>query len=181
MTQPAALPVYPWFLPLWQQWCTLAQQQRLGQGLLLTGLEGIGVAECAIALGRYLLCEHPQPDAQCGRCKGCLLLAANTHSDLLEVTPEEGSAVIKVDQIRAIGDFVANTAQQAGRKVVVISPAEALHTHAANALLKNWKNRWALPFLFWPVATLRACCPPLKAAAPSGICQHLPYKWPQNG
>ena len=39
--------------------------------------------------------------------------------------------------MRGLADFVGMSAHQGGRRVVVIHPAEAMNTNAANALLKN--------------------------------------------
>ena len=45
--------------------------------------------------------------------------------------------MIKIDQIRAVADFIALTTHRAGYRVLLIHPAEALHPAAANALLKT--------------------------------------------
>ncbi len=41
-----------------------------------------------------------------------------------------------IDQVRDIGDFLALASHRGGRRVVVLTPAEALNAPAANALLK---------------------------------------------
>lgn len=47
------------------------------------------------------------------------------------------SKEVSVDQIRGLSDFLGMTAHQGGKRVVVVHPAEAMNTNAANALLKN--------------------------------------------
>ena len=47
------------------------------------------------------------------------------------------SKEITIDQVRNLADFAGMSAHQGGRRVVVICPAEAMNTNAANALLKN--------------------------------------------
>jgi DNA polymerase-3 subunit delta' len=64
------------------------------------------------------------------------LIQAATHPDIVDVGLEEKSKQIKVEQIRAIIDFVGKTPQMGGMKIVVIEPAEQLNLNAANALLK---------------------------------------------
>ncbi|MFP5440907.1 MAG: DNA polymerase III subunit delta' [Gammaproteobacteria bacterium] len=147
-------------LPLpWQHaaWTALQARaaERLPHALLLTGEPGIGKRRFADAFAAWLLCDTPQstslPSA-CGRCKSCLLAAAGTHPDLLVVVPEamrasedgEGdgkkkkpSREIRVDDVRALIGFAAQTAQFGGRRVVVIEPAQAMNVNAANALLKT--------------------------------------------
>lgn len=51
--------------------------------------------------------------------------------------PETQGKAIKIDQIRALSQFVSQTAQQGGRKIIVLGPVEQLNIPAANALLKN--------------------------------------------
>lgn len=130
-------PPYPWFETQWQTFAQQVDVDRLPHALLLIGQEGVGCLEMAQAMAQYLLCNAPQESISCGRCKSCLLLKADSHPDLLHVFLEEKSKAIKISQIRRISDLTANTAQQGGRKLVIIHPAEAMNANAANALLKN--------------------------------------------
>lgn len=130
-------PPYPWFSDQWQAFVQQVAANRLPHALLLIGQEGIGTADLAQAMAQYLLCTAPQREANCGRCKPCLLLKGDSHPDLLQVGLEEKARAIKIAQIRRISEVTANTAQQGGRKLVVIHPAETMNANAANALLKN--------------------------------------------
>ncbi len=47
------------------------------------------------------------------------------------------SKEITIEQIRGMSDFLAMSAHQGGRRVIVIYPAEAMNHNAANALLKS--------------------------------------------
>ena len=84
----------------------------------------------------------------------CHWLSQGNHPDYREIVPEAASEdedeaeeaakpdkakslVIKIDQIRAIADFVSLTTHRAGYRVLLIHPAEAMHPGAANALLKT--------------------------------------------
>lgn len=133
----SALVPLPWQQDAWAQLSQQIQSQRLPHGLLLAGTEGVGKLRLAQVLARRLLCLTQAADLACGTCKGCQLLAAGTHPDLLWLAPEAAGKAIKIDAVRAANDFLAKTAQQGGRKVVLISPAEAMTTAAANALLKS--------------------------------------------
>lgn len=125
---------YPWQDALWQQ---LAGRTQHAHAYLLHGPAGIGKRALAERLMYRLLCQNPQGLEACGTCKSCHLLAAGTHPDNYVLEPEEADKPIKVDQVRDLVGFVVQTAQLAGRKVVLVEPAEAMNLNAANALLKS--------------------------------------------
>lgn len=105
--------------------------------------------------------DKPRP---CGRCASCRLVQARSHPDLMVLIPEsvgaamgwvadgggeEGGAgaadaagkrkpskEIRVADVRRILAFAHTTAARNQGKVVVMYPAEAMNTIAANALLK---------------------------------------------
>ena len=104
---------------------------------LLHGPAGIGKRVLANQLAARLLCQQPLALAACGECKSCHLLAAGTHSDFYVLEPAEADKAIKVEQVRDLVDFVVQTPQLGGRKLVLLEPAEAMNPNAANALLKS--------------------------------------------
>lgn len=130
-------PPYPWFAKQWQQFTDLVSNRRLPHALLLKSVDGMGTLALAEAMAAYLLCRSPMEDLSCGRCRGCELVAAHSHPDLAKLVPEEGSQIIKIAQVRELSNFVTSTAQQGGRKVIILAPAEWMNIEAANALLKN--------------------------------------------
>lgn len=127
---------YPWQQGLWQQ---LVRRPQHAHAYLLHGPSGTGKRDFAGALADFLLCQKPQGDQPCGVCRGCLLLAAGTHPDRFELKPAEDRASVGVDQVRELVHFVGQTAQLAGRKLVLIAqpPVEEMTLQAANALLKS--------------------------------------------
>lgn len=130
-------PPYPWFTAVWEGFARQVEQDRLPHALLLVGQTGIGTLELARAMAQYLLCVAPHPGRSCGQCRACMLIQADSHPDLHWVGPEDGAQSIKIGQIREMTDFTSKTAQQGGRKLVVLSPAETMNANAANALLKS--------------------------------------------
>lgn len=128
--------VVPWLSGCWQHLCQLHQSKRLPHALIVHGTRGCGKARFATAFAHFLLCHQPHGDQPCGHCRGCELNAVNGHPDLYRLQPEEAGKPIKVDQIRALTDFIFSTAQQGGYRVVVIDPTDAMNVAAANALLK---------------------------------------------
>lgn len=131
------MPPYDWQQADWEQFCQRINDGKLPHAFILAGQEGIGVEDLAMAMGQYLLCLSPMNNIACGRCRGCQLINAGTHPDLLYVSPESKGKPIKIDQIRELAGFVDQTAQQGGYKIIVLSPAETMNINAANALLKN--------------------------------------------
>lgn len=59
------------------------------------------------------------------------------HADLRWLVPEDQGAQIRIEEVRALIDFVWTTASAGGRKVAVVMPAERMNVYAGNALLKT--------------------------------------------
>ena len=133
----------------------LAERDRLPHALLVHGPSGIGKVDFARALGAAVLCESPRERLACGACPSCHWFSQGNHPDYREVLPEASaeddeaeeadagraekakSLVIKIDQVRAVGDFIALSTHRDGHRVLVLHPAEALQPASANALLKT--------------------------------------------
>ncbi len=129
---------YPWHAEAWQRLVTARLAGRLPHALLLTGPAGLGKAAFARRLSNALMC--PQPDEAgdaCGTCRACHLSSAGSHPDQSWVGPEEPGKLIKIDAIRQLIAGGALAAQDAGYRVFVLDPAEAMNRPAANALLKT--------------------------------------------
>ena len=129
-------PLLPWQAPVWKALLGRMQSQRLPHALLFHGPPGVGKTQCAQLFAQALLCRDPK-QAPCGQCKSCLLFQAQAHPDYLSIEPEESGKAIRIDQIRALSAFLSQTAQQGGRKCIVLGPADALNQNASNALLKS--------------------------------------------
>lgn len=169
-------PICPWQQSDWRRLLEQHVRGKLPHALLLTGPMGIGKARFGEQLANYLLCQQPTADQACGECRSCLLIAAGTHPDKLQVSPEEKGKAIKVDQVRAINDFLGKTAQQGGYKVVLLWPADALNINAANALLKNLEEPSGVSIFILVSdqpsrmpATVRSRCNQLAMAIPQEV------------
>jgi len=135
----------------------LALSGRMPHGWIFTGPAGVGKATLAFRLARFLLyrgfsgphtandfdlfAEIPHdvslpknlsipPEAPV-----FAQVAAGSHPDLLVIAPEEDKD-LNVEQIRAVGPFLAMTAAQSGWRIVIIDGAERMNRPAQNALLK---------------------------------------------
>ncbi|MGH8511463.1 MAG: DNA polymerase III subunit delta' [Gammaproteobacteria bacterium] len=130
-------PPYPWQTEQWQRLWKLRSTQRMPHAVLIRGMCGMGISEFARALAASLLCAGPNAEgAPCGQCKSCVLFSVGNHPEYCRITPEVKSAVIKIDQVRALPDFVGTRNRFGPFKVVVIDPADAMNRYAANSLLK---------------------------------------------
>lgn len=165
---------FPWQRALWAEWLRLLQADRLPHAVLLSGLAGLGKRHLAEAFAQALLCSGTPETRPCGRCKACRLLEAGSHPDLRIVEPEEAGKAIRIDQIRGLVNFLGETAQQGGWKCVIIQPAEAMNSHAANALLKSLEEPPGQTLIILVssapsqlMATLRSRCRQLQVLPPT--------------
>lgn len=129
--------LYPWQQPLWHQLQGYIQQQRIPQGLLLTGYAGQGKRQLAEHYAAALICEQPDANSfACGQCSACHLFQAQTHPDFLLVEPDEAGKAIGIDKIRQLTVKLALKPQFEQYRVVIFDPADALNTASANGFLK---------------------------------------------
>ncbi len=127
----------PWHKKQWHLLWEALQKNRLPHALLLLGACELEKKHFAESLAAILLCIKPTEHGPCGTCHACHLVKAQSHPDLLHVEPMEEGQIIKVDQIRELVLKVHETSMQGGLKVVILNPAHAMNTAAANALLKT--------------------------------------------
>lgn len=156
--------LYPWQNNSWRDLARL--RAYLPHAILFYGSEGIGKATFVERFAQSLLCETPAADGQpCDRCVSCGWFGQYSHPDYRRIRPEildengdadddesadasdvkksaaksakAPSKEIKIDQIRALTDFMNISTHRQGKRVIVLYPAEALNTAAANSLLKT--------------------------------------------
>ena len=127
---------YPWLGAHWSFFKRRLDEGRLAHALMIEGPAGSGKTALASAMVARLLCAESQ-DYACGHCRSCELLSGGAHPDFFNLEPEEGSEVIKVDQIRGMIARLDLTTSISSTKVAYIRPAESMHPAAANALLKS--------------------------------------------
>ena len=138
-------------------------RERMPNAVLLYGAPGTGLYELALNFAKSLFCSSPAPDGSpCGRCRGCELTRAGTHPDFKQVlsefmcaawdvpytaaenerpeTKKKLSREIRIHQIRMLSDFLALNANQGGRRIILVYPADKVRAEAAASLLKSMEE-----------------------------------------
>ncbi|MFA7270854.1 MAG: DNA polymerase III subunit delta' [Sterolibacterium sp.] len=149
--------IFEWQKPLWRQ--LLSDTENMPHAMIMTGPEGLGKLAFARTFAARLLCQghdaaNHSDRLPCGHCTSCTWLASGNHPDFRLVQPEDedeegneqsppaaslrksGQGTIKVEQIRGLNDFIFIGSHAGGRRIAILSPAEAMNSAAANALLK---------------------------------------------
>lgn len=163
----------------------LQQRDQLPHALMLHGLPGTGIRQFAEAMAHTIMCSA-EAAAPCGQCHTCQLNAAGNHPDLMLLVPEKEGGPIKVDQVRDVVAFGQASAQQGGYRVVIVCPAEAMNTNAANSLLKTLEEPGAKTLLLLVtyaaatvLPTVRSRCQQMAMTVPEAVAgrewlqQHL--------
>ena len=123
---------------------TLIRNGTLPHALLFTGDDGVGKRMAAMAFAMACNCRtlksalnpHLQPSAvdACGKCPPCRKIAGGHHPDIIHISPI--TTMIKIDRIRTLLRDLTLKPNEADRRVVIISNAQAMNPEAGNALLK---------------------------------------------
>ena len=194
---------FPWQEEVWNRLADM--HGRLPHALLFHGRPGIGKLHLAEVLAQSLLCENQAKHRlACGACPACGWFAAGNHPDYRLVQPEVLSPVeedaeaeeaseegkkkpskqIKIEQIRALSDFLNVGSHRNGYRVVLIYPAESMNPGSANALLKSLEEPSAgVIFLLVShqprklLATVRSRCHALALSLPP---RALSLRWLQE-
>lgn len=125
---------------------------RLPHALLISGPEGIGKHELALKIAQAVVCEAAQPP--CGECRPCRRVfdpehrhEPIRHADVALVQrggicavndhDHSRSRTIGICQIRWVERVTSIKPFEGPNRVVIIDPADALTTEAADAFLKT--------------------------------------------
>jgi DNA polymerase-3 subunit delta' len=120
---------------VWKRLVGAFERGRLPHALLFGGPAGIGKFLAARHLAARIACGGATPP--CGRCSGCLQIAAGTHPDLQMVSLAAGKKEIGVDLARRLKHFVQMQPVASPFKIGIIDDADRLSVAAQNALLKT--------------------------------------------
>ncbi|MDO5532695.1 DNA polymerase III subunit delta [Sutterella sp.] len=155
-----ALAPYPWLEAPARELARM--RDRMPNAILIYGAPGTGLYELGLAFSKAVFCSDPRPDGSpCGHCRGCQLTQAGTHPDFKQVLSEfmceqhnvpytaaendrgerkKLSRSILIHQIRVLEDFLALNANQGGRRIILVYPADKVRAEAAASLLKSMEE-----------------------------------------
>jgi DNA polymerase-3 subunit delta' len=119
---------YPWFEKYNERFRHLSPHQ-LPQSMLWIAPPGIGLEDFAREKARELLSSKISSASASA--------SAIETSNLLWIRKEEGSSAIKIDQIRALIDFMNLKSFSGSSRLVILENADGMNVNAQNALLKT--------------------------------------------
>lgn len=112
---------------------------RVAHAYAFVGPAGAGRMTTARAFAQALLCET---GSECGRCRGCLLVAGGRHPDLHVIAPTppernpKGAPVIRIDAVRELERQASLRPALGGRRVLILDGAERMTSETPQAFLK---------------------------------------------
>jgi DNA polymerase-3 subunit delta' len=169
----------PWLEPALAQLEAARRSGTLGHAWLISGPAGVGKLNLALVLARRLLGGVDDPAALDPSAALTAMAErhelVDRHPDLHWLYPEEDKETISVDQVREVTATFTLTAHRGGAKVVLIEPAEALTTAAANALLKTLEEPTPGGYLL-----LISHQPGRLPATVRSRCQHVALRAPDS-
>jgi DNA polymerase-3 subunit delta' len=110
---------------LGHEWAVELLSQQIARGqvrqaYLFTGPRGVGRQLLALRLAQALNCpDPPQAGQPCLTCYTCTRLERMQHPDLMVVRAEEGSRVLKVEQVREVQHNLALMPYEARYKIAL--------------------------------------------------------------
>lgn len=105
---------------------------------LISGDDGVGKRTLALHFAQALNCTGSDQSGElCGECRACVLIPTLQFPDVHELTPEEDSTKIKVEQIRELHQSLALSPFEGKWRIAIIPDFENATDAAANALLKT--------------------------------------------
>lgn len=126
-----------WHQSHWDKVTAQAADETMPHAYLVSAEADTGKRHFATMLAQFLLCRNPVDNAACGFCPMCLLNQAGNNPDFLIVEPEDGSKIIKVEQVRELKKFLETSSHSFGKRIILLDTAESLGVSSANALLKG--------------------------------------------
>lgn len=123
----------------WRAWHDALGGERMHHAWLLAGKKGLGKASFAAAAARALVSADPASEAM---HPDIILLTYGPKDDKEERKRADGKPFelarsIRITQIRAMQQRLNTRPTLGEKRAIIIDPADALETNAANALLKS--------------------------------------------
>lgn len=110
-------------------------ENRIGQGLIFAGPEGVGKRTFALALAGAVNCLSPVNGDGCGKCGPCRKIELGEHLDVRTYAPD--GQFIKIDQMREMSTEAQFKPYEGRRRVLIIDEADRMNIRASNSILKT--------------------------------------------
>ena len=140
--------------------------KRLQSSIIISGDLRLNTANLAVKTAMLYLCDHPEGNEPCGKCKSCQMLMDEglSHPDFLAVlsstkdafdkgadlshrvldlyeNAEDSSGTsLRIDSLRHFQEWASQSTMGSHGKVAVISNAHLMPEAAANAILKTFEE-----------------------------------------
>lgn len=112
------------------------EKGRIPTSYLFSGPKGVGRALSARSFIRSLICKETAGKGKPScRCSSCIRINSGEHPDMKWIRPEKNRN-IKIEEIRALKDFVSLRPFESSYNCVVVEDAHMMTPEASNALLK---------------------------------------------
>jgi len=109
------------------------------------------------------------PVDACGICSSCRKIAADTHPDVVHVTPK--GSLIRIEQIRDLVHTLSMKPYEAVFRTAIVSHAHAMTQEAGNALLKTLEEPPAQTLLILTASGRSDVLPTIVSR-----CQHMAFR-----
>lgn len=113
----------------------IIQTKKIPNALLFFGNAHTGRKAAAFGFAKGCNCLNGTGIA-CDQCRSCRKIDAETHPDILCISPEKGKKIISISQIRDMGLTLSARPNEAAFRMVLILSADRMNPQAQNALLK---------------------------------------------
>lgn len=178
-----------WLVPVYRQFAQALEQDRLPGSVIIAGPAALGTAFLAAACAKLCLCNAPVGLQPCGHCQSCTLFEAGTHPDFLAVLStlkeeaERGGdlsrdpaslaenaavdarKVVRVSSMRAMSEWLQESATASRCRVAVVSNAAQMPEGAANAVLKTFEEPPEHTLIVMLTGSLSALLPTILSRA----------------
>ncbi len=111
------------------------KQNRLPQGYLFCGTDGVGKIKTAKELAKICNCQNIKEEDTCDICSSCYKINHDIHPDVKVIKP--ASIHFLISQIQDLQKEVYISPFEGKKKVYILDEIDKMTTEAANAFLKT--------------------------------------------
>jgi DNA polymerase III subunit delta' len=150
-------------------------RQQVRHAYLLCGPAGVGRRSLALRFAQALCCSQPPaPGQPCGVCRACTQIERMQQADLTVIQSEEGSSVIKIEQIRDLQRQLSLSPYEAPYRIALLLNFQEANLNAQNALLKTLEEAPAKAILLLTADSPESLLPTIVSRCETLLLRPLP-------